>query len=207
MLLLWRIFAFVKTDRDVVNSHSFLIKQFNHIHPCTIFRLCIFIFHLYCLKLLEEYDNMDMTKSDQIKAGLQKSFRSGKSAKASTVCYGYRATAEGDLIVYPAEAIYVFHIFERFAAGDSLGKISASLARMDVPSPTSKETISKILNNEKYLGDVIWGKTQFINGAQVKNIDLNAKTVMMSHHPAIITKELFELVQMEKKRRCRSHER
>ena len=155
---------------------------------------------------------MEMTRSEQIKAGLQKSFRSGKSAKASTVCYGYRVTAEGDLIVYPVEAIYVFHIFERFAAGDSLGKISASLARMDVPSPTgkelwSKETISKILNNEKYLGDVVLGKTQFKNGVQLKNCDLNTKTVMMGHHPAIITKELFELVQMEKKRRCRSHER
>ncbi len=155
---------------------------------------------------------MDMTRSGQIKAGLQKSFRSGKSAKASTVCYGYRVTTEGDLIVYPAEAIYVFHIFDRFAAGDSLDKISASLARMDVPSPTgkdiwSKETISKILNNEKYLGDVILGKTQFISGIQVKNNDLNTKTVMMNHHPAIITKKLYELVQMEKKRRCRSHER
>ena len=155
---------------------------------------------------------MDTTRSEQIKAGLQKSFRSGKSAKASTVCYGYRVTAEGDLIVYPAEAIYVFHIFERFAAGDSLGKISASLARMGVLSPTgkeiwSKETISKILNNEKYLGDVILGKTQFINGMQVKNNDLNTKTVMMNHHPAIITEELYDLVQIEKKRRCRSHER
>ena len=155
---------------------------------------------------------MEMTRSEQIKAGLQKSFRSGKSAKASTVCYGYRVTAEGDLIVYPAEAIYVFYIFERFAAGDSLGQISASLARMDVLSPTgkeiwSKETISKILNNEKYLGDVILGKTQFINGMQVKNNDLNTKTVMMNHHPAIITEELYDLVQIEKKRRCRSHER
>lgn len=155
---------------------------------------------------------MNMTKSEQIKAGLQKSFCSGKSAKASTVCYGYRATAQGDLVVYPAEAIYVFHIFERFAAGDSLGKISASLARMGVLSPTgkeiwSKETISKILNNEKYLGDVILGKTQFINGMQVKNNDLNTKTVMMNHHPAIITEELYDLVQIEKKRRCRSHER
>lgn len=161
---------------------------------------------------MEEYDTMEMTRSEQIKAGLQKSFRSGKSAKASTVCYGYRVTAEGDLMVYPAEAIYVFHIFERFATGDSLGKISASLARMGVLSPTgkeiwSKETISKILNNEKYLGDVIWGKTQFINGMQVKNNDLNTKTVMMNHHPAIITEELYALVQIEKKRRCRSHER
>lgn len=164
------------------------------------------------MKLLEEYDTMDIIRSDQIKAGLQKSFRSGKSAKASTVCYGYRVTEEGDLMIYPAEAIYVFHIFERFAAGDSLGKISASLARMNVPSPTgkeiwSKETISKIFNNEKYLGDVVLGKTQFKNGVQVKNNDLDTKTVMMSHHLAIITKELYELVQMEKKRRCRSHHR
>ena len=53
---------------------------------------------------------MEMTRSEQIKAGLQKSFRSGKSAKASTVCYGYRVTVEGNLMVYPAEAIYVFHM-------------------------------------------------------------------------------------------------
>ncbi len=155
---------------------------------------------------------MDTTRSEQIKAGLQKSFHSGKSAKASTVCYGYRITAKDDLMVYPAEAIYVFHIFERFAAGDSLGKISTSLAQMNVLSPTgkdiwSKETISKILNNEKYLGDVVLGKTQVRDGVQVENTDADTKTVMRSHHPAIISKDLFELVQMEKRRRCRSHER
>lgn len=115
-------------------------------------------------------------------------------------------------MVYPAEAIYVFHIFERFAAGDSLGKISTSLARMNVLSPTgkdiwSKETISKILNNEKYLGDVVLGKTQVRDGVQVENTDSDTKTVMRSHHPAIISKDLFELVQKEKWRRCRSRER
>ena len=129
-----------------------------------------------------------------------------------SVCYGYRITAKDDLMVYPAEAIYVFHIFERFAAGDSLGKISTSLAQMNVLSPTgkdiwSKETISKILNNEKYLGDVVLGKTQVRDGVQVENTDADTKTVMRSHHPAIITKDLFELVQMEKRRRCRPHER
>ena len=155
---------------------------------------------------------MDTTRSEQIKAGLHKSFHSGKSAKASTVCYGYRISAEGNLMVYPAEAIYVFHIFERFAAGDSLGKISTALARMNVLSPTgkdiwSKETISKILNNEKYLGDVVLGKTQVRNGVQVENSDAGAKIVMRSHHPAIISKDLFDLVQKEKRRRCRSHGR
>ena len=155
---------------------------------------------------------MDTTRSEQIKTGLQKSFYSEKSAKASTVCYGYRIAAEGDLMVYPAEAIYVFQIFERFAAGDSLGKISTSLARMNVLSPTgkdiwSKETISKILKNEKYLGDVVLGKTQVKNGVQVKTIGLSTKTTLTKHHPAIISKELFDSVQKEKSRRHRSRGR
>ncbi len=152
---------------------------------------------------------MDMTKSEQIKAGLQKSFQSGKSPKASTVCYGYRVTSDGKLMTYPEEAIYVFHIYERFAAGDSLGKISASLAQMNVPSPAgkavwSKETISKILNNEKYLGDVVLGKTQVKGRVQVKTTDSKSKILMKGHHQAIISMELFELVQKEKKHRCRS---
>lgn len=65
---------------------------------------------------------MNTTKSEQIKAGLRKSFQTGESAKASTVCYGYKVTSEGKLVAYPTEAIIVFHIFERFADGDSLGK-------------------------------------------------------------------------------------
>ena len=64
-----------------------------------------------------------MTKSEQIRAGLHKSFKSGSSAKASTICYGYRLTSSGESIVYPTEAVIVFYIFERFEAGDSYGKI------------------------------------------------------------------------------------
>ena len=155
---------------------------------------------------------MDTTRSDRIKAGLQRSFRSGKSAKASIVCYGYRVDSKGKLQTYSAEAAHVVYIFERFAAGDSLGKISDALFLMDIPSPTgkeiwSKETISKILSNEKYTGDVILGKTQVKDGVQVKTIDLSARTTLTSHHPAIISKELFDSVQKEKSRRHRSHER
>lgn len=114
-----------------------------------------------------------MTKSEQIRSGLRKSFESGTSAKASTVCYGYKVASTGELLAYPAEVVIVFHIFERFAAGDSLGKIAASLARLGVPSPTgkptwSRETISNLLDNEKYVGDVLLGKTQIRDGAQVK---------------------------------------
>ena len=37
---------------------------------------------------------MEMTKSEQIRASLQKSFQSGTSAKASTICYGYSLTVQ-----------------------------------------------------------------------------------------------------------------
>ena len=135
---------------------------------------------------------MDTTRSEQIKSGLQKSFRSGKSSKASTVCYGYRIDSKGKLKIHPDEATHLVYIFESFATGDSLGKISDGLFLMDVPSPTgkeiwSKETISKILSNEKYAGDVVLGKTQVRDGVQVKTTDPAIKTTLKDHHPSIIS--------------------
>ncbi len=57
---------------------------------------------------------MKLTKSDQILAGLHKSFQSGSPAKASTACYSYRLTLSGELVIYPTEAAIVFYIFECF---------------------------------------------------------------------------------------------
>lgn len=46
---------------------------------------------------------MEMRKSEQIRADLQKSFQIGTSAKASTVCYGYKVTHTGELVIDPIE--------------------------------------------------------------------------------------------------------
>ncbi len=152
---------------------------------------------------------MEMTKSEQIRIGLQKSFQSGKSAKASTACYGYQVTPSGELAIVSAEAKIVIFIFDRFVKGDSLGKISDALARMDVASPTGKETwsreaISRLLANEKYTGDVVLGKTHVADGVQVKSHNVNRQILMREHHPAIISHEIFRTVQQEKRRRSRS---
>lgn len=161
------------------------------------------------LKFGKEYATMEMTKSEQIRIGLQKSFQSGKSAKASTVCYGYRISSSGELSVDSAKAKTVAFIFERFSKGDSLGKISDALDRMGIDSPTgkvvwSREAISKLLENEKYTGDVVLGKTCVVNGVQVKSHDADKQVLMEGHHPAIISHELFCTVQEEKRRRSRS---
>lgn len=152
---------------------------------------------------------MEMTKSEQIRAGLQRSFQSGTSAKASTVCYGYKASHTGELVIDPTEATIVLFIFHQFMNGDSLGKISDALARMDIASPTgkatwSRETISKLLSNEKYVGDVVLGKTNVINGVQVKSHDISKQVLMRAHHPAIISHEFFDAIQQEKSKRSRT---
>lgn len=152
---------------------------------------------------------MELTKSEQIRAGLQRSFQSGSSAKASTVCYGYKVSHTGELVIDPTEATIVLFIFHHFMNGDSLGKISNALANMGIVSPTgratwSRETISKLLANEKYIGDVALGKTNVVDGVQVKSHDASKQILMRAHHPAIIPHELFNAVQQEKRKRGRS---
>lgn len=152
---------------------------------------------------------MEMTKSEQIRAGLQRSFQSGTSAKASTVCYGYKVSCIGELVINPTEANIVLFIFHHFMNGDSLGKISDALARKGIASPTgkttwSRETISKLLANEKYMGDVVLGKTNVIDGVQVKSHDASKQVLIRAHHPAIISHELFNAVQQEKQKRGRN---
>lgn len=144
---------------------------------------------------------MELTKSEQIRAGLQRSFQSGSSAKASTVFYGYKVSHTGELVIDPTEATIVLFIFH--------GKISDALANMGIVSPTgratwSRETISKLLANEKYIGDVVLGKTNVVDGVQVKSHDASKQVLMRAHHPAIIPHELFNAVQQEKRKRGRS---
>ena len=94
-------------------------------------------------------------KSEAIKVGLRKGFQDGSSKMARRKCYGYEVGPDSDLTVNPDEAQIVRWIFERYLAGDSLGKIAAGLERQGILSPTGKsrwnrEAIDKLLSNEKY---------------------------------------------------------
>lgn len=68
-------------------------------------------------------------------------------------------------------------IFRMRAGGHSLGEISNWLHKNGISTPTgkarwSRETISKLLRNEKYVGDVLLQKTfvrDLFSGKQVKN--------------------------------------
>lgn len=142
-------------------------------------------------------------KSEAIKNGLRKGFQDGSSKMAKRKCYGYTINSDGELEINPDEAKVVSWIFERYLAGDSLGKIAAGLERQGIPSPTgrpkwNREAIDKLLSNEKYTGRVLLQKTLSTGAVQIENNGLMERYLYTGSHEAIISDEMFMAVQQEK---------
>ena len=122
--------------------------------------------------------------------GLEGRVRSGKSAGG--VSYGYRVRRElrpdgtvttGDRDIQPDEAAVVLRIFSDYAAGLSARAIAAALNTEGTPGPDSGKgdgtwgpsTISGnwkrgtgILNNELYIGRLIWDRQTFLTDPQTQ---------------------------------------
>lgn len=140
--------------------------------------------------------------SRNIKWGIRQGFRNGTSGYAGFTCYGYDHDESRSLRINEAEAEVVRQIFLMRASGMSLGHISDWLDGNTIPSPTgkkrwSRESIGKLLRNEKYTGDVLLQKTyvkDIFSGKQVKNDGDLDRVLIQNHHPAIISRELFNYV-------------
>ena len=150
-------------------------------------------------------------KSEAIKNGLRKGFQDGSSKMARHKCYGYEVGPDRDLTVNPDEAQVVCWIFERYLAGDSLGKIAAGLERQGILSPTGKpkwnrEAIDKLLSNEKYTGRVMLQKTISTGAVQIENDGLMERYLYTETHEAIISDEMFMAVWQEKLKRAKNPE-
>lgn len=149
-----------------------------------------------------------LEKSTRIKSSLRKGFRDGSSKMARRRCYGYSTAPDGRLGFDPTEAETVLWVFQRYLDGDSLGKIAASLEKQGILSPTGKlkwnrETINKLLSNEKYTGRVLLQKTISTGTSQIENNGLMEQYLYTDSHEAIISDELFEAAQQEKMRRSK----
>ena len=142
-------------------------------------------------------------KSETIKNGLRKGFQDGSSKMAKRKCFGYDVGPDGELAINPEEAQVVCWIFERYLAGDSLGKIAAWLERQGILSPMGKprwnrEAIDKLLSNEKYTGRVLLQKTISTGSVQIENNGLMERYLYTGSHGAIISDEMFLAVQQAK---------
>lgn len=114
------------------------------------------------------YQNESEDKSGSVKWGLKAGCLSGTSKLYDRPCYGYRQNATGKLEIHPEEAENVKMIHRWRKMGLSLREISTYLAMAGIKAPNggsiwSIESVRRILNNEKYKGDVLLQKTYVAN--------------------------------------------
>lgn len=146
-------------------------------------------------------------KSESIKTSLRQGFQDGSSKMAKRKCYGYTVDSDGKLVINCDEAQVVCWIFERYLAGDSLGKIVSGLERQGISPPTgrakwNREAIDKLLSNEKYTGRVLLQKTISTGVSQIENDGFMDRYLYSDTHEAIISDEIFKSAQQEKARRA-----
>lgn len=149
-------------------------------------------------------------RSENIKWGMNRSLEKENSKLYNRKCYGYTNDENGNLIINPSEAEIVKLIFKLYLDGYSVIGITKELKSRNILSPTGnpvwhKRTIEKILNNEKYTGDVIFFKTYTHNYSSITNIGQHDKMICENHHEPIISHEIFKQVKSEKQRRSNIH--
>lgn len=136
------------------------------------------------------------SRSENIKWGLKQKAASGTSKLYDRKCYGYDHDEDGRLIINEAEADNVRKIFRRYLEGKSILGIMKELEKQGIQSPTGKEkwpkrTIDVLLSNEKYTGNVR------LFDSEKREVQYLSK----DNHPAIISSETYQAVQIEKMKR------
>lgn len=153
--------------------------------------------------------------SENTRWGIIRKFEQGIVQVNHKKFLGYTKNADEKLIIVPEEATIVKRIFDLYLQGLGTYKIARALESEGIRTTTGKEkwhheTIYKMLQCEKYMGDAILQKTytiDFLTKKKVMNNGYVKKYYVRNSHEAIITKEQFYLVQEEMKRRSCASER
>ena len=123
--------------------------------------------------------------SGNVTKGIRMGYRQGKFSFHYKNFLGYRKGPDGEPEIVPEEAEVIRLIAQNFLNGDSLITIKKTLERMGILTATgnknwSTESIQRILQNEKYMGDVLLQKTytaDFIEG-KVKEKQWDSPTIL-----------------------------
>ena len=133
----------------------------------------------------------------------------------SVICpYGYCKSSNGRMAPDPEVAGNVHQIFQLAAGGCTAAEITRRLYAGNIPTPGeyrkskgkehydvsrtngvwSTSTVLRILEDERYIGTYVIGKSKVkeIGSRQVRRKDESEWFKIPDHHPAIVSKELFE---------------
>lgn len=172
--------------------------------------------------LINDWYSKDISR--KVKSGMWARKEKGLYVAAKAP-YGYMKDEnnKNQLIVNSDESKVVKRIFKMYNEGISMGEIAEILQKekIYVPSYNGFEknkngiygwhcsTISKILKNEVYLGNTVYGKVMNLSykSKKVKFIPRDDWKIVNNTHKAIISQELFDNVQKRIKlnQKAKSH--
>ena len=102
----------------------------------------------------------------------------------------------------------VRYIFDRYVAGAGSTMIARELNEQGIPTikgnPWTSSSVMGIINNEKYKGDILLGKTftvDPISKRRLENLGEEDRFYIKNHHEAIISEETFARAQEIRERR------
>ena len=147
--------------------------------------------------------------SKNVSWGKEKAYREGKVQFQYKHLLGYKKGADGKPEIIPEEAETVKLIYTMFLDGHSMKNIALILHVKGIHTKTGStewrtNTITRILQNEKYVGDALLQKTftsDCITHKVVKNHGERPMYLVTSHHDPIIDRDTYNRVQQELARR------
>jgi DNA invertase Pin-like site-specific DNA recombinase len=147
--------------------------------------------------------------SENTKWGLKKRFRDGVAICNTDRLLGYDKDEKGNLIINEEQAKLVRRIFREYLDGKGYESIAQGIQADGIKTVVGKttwwdSTIRGILENEKYYGELLLQKTvtlDYLTKKRVDNKNLEPMYRIEDNHEAIVSKEMFGLVQLERQRR------
>lgn len=140
--------------------------------------------------------------SENQKRGFRNRFELG--IPKYTLTFGFKKAKDESWVVVPNEARVIRIIFDMCEEGKSLPEISKFLQSRGFKPPVGEKkwyehSIAAMLHNEKYIGDVEMQKTYVADHLTHKKLFNDGKILpkhyVRDHHPAIISREQYSLVQ------------
>ncbi len=147
--------------------------------------------------------------SENVTWGQRKRFSDGKVSMPYARFLGYDKGEDNTPQINEKEAAVVRLIYSLYLEGYTPHTIAKRLTADGIPSPGGKDrwmsgTVKSILTNEKYKGDALLQKrytVDFLTKKMKANEGEVPQYYVENSHPAIISPEVFDMVQAEMKRR------
>ena len=156
----------------------------------------------FLLKLFQLFDEQESRdKSSKVSFGIKEGARKGV-INANSRLYGYNyIQAENRLEIIPAEAAIIKKIYELYASGEGIRRIINYLNNNNIKTRQGKSfcknSIKRILTNEKYMGVNVrlkYDTGQVFNKKSYATVKPKNEWIIQDSDkiPPIISKELFE---------------